>query len=173
MAARDPVVQRLQEEIAKLEGEYSELLKTFKPGYPECVRLRARIDQLGQTVATRMQEWLRAAGTQYAAAEQRVAALREVSWVVIDRVRGMAADHGWGSGMRAQPGQEGWSILQQRAIFGHLPVDEIGVRLSDSCLMIPQKSVSFAIGMGPGMRPDVVACDFCSRRERCHWRVRA
>ena len=102
-----------------------------------------------------------------------VAALREVSWVVIDRVRGMAADHGWGSGMRAQPGQEGWSILQQRAIFGHLPVDDIGVRLSDSCLMIPQKSVSFVIGMGPDMRPDAVACDFCSRRERCHWRVQA
>jgi hypothetical protein len=102
-----------------------------------------------------------------------VAALREVSWVVIDEVRGIAADRGWGSGMRAQPGQEGWSIWQQRAIFGHLPGDEIGVRLSDSCLMVPQKSVSFVIGMGPGMRPDAVACDFCSRRERCHWRVRA
>jgi hypothetical protein len=102
-----------------------------------------------------------------------VAALREVSWVVIDEVRGIAADQGWGSGMRAQPGQEGWSILQQRAIFGHLPGDEIGVRLNDSCLMVPQKSVSFVIGMGPGMRPDAVACDFCSRRERCLWRVRA
>ena len=102
-----------------------------------------------------------------------VAALREVSWVVIDEVRTIAAEHGWGSGMRAQPGQEGWSILQQRAIFGHLPGDQIGVRLNDSCLMVPQKSVSFVIGMGPGMRPDAVACDFCSRRERCLWRVRA
>jgi hypothetical protein len=102
-----------------------------------------------------------------------VAALRAVSRVVIDEVRQMAADHGWGSGMRAQPGQEGWLIWQQRVIFEHLPADEIGVRLTDSCLMIPRKSVSFVIGMGPHMRPDAVACDFCSKRERCLWRVRA
>lgn len=102
-----------------------------------------------------------------------VSALREVSRVVIDEVRGIAADHGWGSGMRAQPGQEGWPIWQQRVVFEHLPVDQIGVRLTDSCLMIPRKSVSFIIGMGPDMRPDAVACDFCSKRERCPWRVEA
>jgi hypothetical protein len=73
-----------------------------------------------------------------------VAALREVSRVVTDEVRSIAADHGWGSGMRAQPGQEGWSIWQQRVIFDHLPADEIGVRLTDSCLMIPRKSVSLS-----------------------------
>jgi hypothetical protein len=75
--------------------------------------------------------------------------------------------------MRAQPGQEGWSIWQQRVIFERLPTDEIGVRLTDSCLMIPRKSVSFVIGMGPQMRPDAVACDFCSKREQCLWRVKA
>ena len=102
-----------------------------------------------------------------------VAALRDVSRVVIDKVQEIAADHGWGSGMRAQPGQEGWSIWQQRVIFGHLPADQIGVRLNDSCLMIPRKSVSFVVGIGPDMRPDAVACDFCSKRERCPWRVEA
>jgi hypothetical protein len=102
-----------------------------------------------------------------------VAALREVSRVIIEEVREMAAGHGWGSGMRAQPGQEGWLIWQQRVIFEHLPADQIGVRLTDSCLMIPRKSVSFVIGMGPDMRPDAVACDFCSKRERCPWRVEA
>jgi hypothetical protein len=75
--------------------------------------------------------------------------------------------------MRAQPGQEGRAIWQQRVIFERLPTDEIGVRLTDSCLMIPRKSVSFVIGLGPQMRPDAVACDFCSERERCLWRVKA
>jgi hypothetical protein len=100
-----------------------------------------------------------------------VAALREVSRVVTYEVGEIAAAHGWGVGMRAQPGQEGWLIWQQRVIFEHLPVAEIGVRLTDSCLMIPRKSVSFVIGMGPDMRPDAVACDFCSKRGRCPWRV--
>jgi hypothetical protein len=100
-----------------------------------------------------------------------IAALRKISDVIIADVREMAEKHGWGSGMRAQPGQEGWSIRQQRVIFEHLPTDEIGVTLTDSCLMIPRKSVSFVIGMGPDMRPDAVACDFCSKRGRCPWRV--
>lgn len=101
-----------------------------------------------------------------------VAALSRVSDAIIAEVRGIATDHGWGSGMRAQPGQEGWSIWQQQVLFDCLPTDEIGVRLTDSCLMIPRKSVSFVIGMGPDMRPDAVACDFCSKRSRCPWRVR-
>jgi len=102
-----------------------------------------------------------------------VAALGKVSDAVMADVRDIAEEHQWGAGMRAQPGQEGWPIRQQRGIFEYLPVDEIGVHLTDSYLMIPQKSVSFVLGMGPDMRPDAVACDFCSKRSRCPWRIEA
>ncbi len=101
------------------------------------------------------------------------AALRKISDTVIEELREIAAGHDWGLGMRAQPGQEGWSIWQQRVVFDHLSTEEIGVHLTESCLMIPRKSVSFVIGMGPHMRPDAVACDFCSKRDRCPWRVTA
>jgi hypothetical protein len=100
-----------------------------------------------------------------------VAALRLVSETLYDRVERESTARGWGYGMRAQPGQEGWDIWQQRVLFDLLPAEEIGVRLTDSCLMLPRKSVSFVIGMGPDMRPDAVACDFCSKRSRCPWRV--
>ena len=102
-----------------------------------------------------------------------VAALGKVSDTVIAEIRDVAEQHGLGSGMRAQPGQEGWSIGQQKVLFSLVPADEIGVRLTESYLMIPRKSVSFVIGMGPDMRPDAVACDFCSKRSRCPWRVEA
>jgi len=101
-----------------------------------------------------------------------VAALGKISDAAIRRIRRVAKERGLGSGMRAQPGQEGWSIWQQKALFERLPADSIGVRLTESCLMIPRKSVSFVIGMGPDMRPDAVACDFCSKRHRCQWRVK-
>jgi hypothetical protein len=101
-----------------------------------------------------------------------VAALRRISESVVREIRAEAAAKGWGSGMRAQPGQEGWPIRQQRVIFDHVPAERIGVRLTDSALMIPQKSVSLVIGMGPDMRPDGVACDHCSKRDRCPWRIR-
>jgi hypothetical protein len=100
------------------------------------------------------------------------AALGEMSRALVARIRDEAAARGLGSGMRASPGQEGWSIWQQRVLFGLVPADEIGVALTDSCLMLPQKSVSFVIGLGPEMRPDAVTCDFCSKRNRCQWRVR-
>ena len=88
------------------------------------------------------------------------------------RVCDMASTRGSRTGMRASPGQEGWPIQQQRVFFGLLPAEEIGVRLTTSCLMLPRKSISFVIGLGPDMRADAVACDFCSKRERCQWRVR-
>jgi hypothetical protein len=100
------------------------------------------------------------------------AAVGQVSRMIVERARDEAAARGLSRGMRASPGQEGWPIWQQRVLFGLLPGEDIGVRLTDSCLMMPQKSVSFVIGMGPEMRPDAVTCDFCSKRERCRWRVR-
>lgn len=101
-----------------------------------------------------------------------VGALRVVSEMVVERIRAEARAGDLGSGMRASPGQEGWSIWQQRELFRLVPAGRIGVRLAETCLMLPRKSVSFAIGMGPDMRPDAVACNFCSKRERCPWRIR-
>jgi hypothetical protein len=98
------------------------------------------------------------------------AAVGEVSRMVGARICDAASARGLSVGMRASPGQEGWSIWQQRTLFGLVPGDEIGVRLTESCLMLPRKSVSFALGLGPEMQADAVPCDFCSKRERCRWR---
>jgi hypothetical protein len=97
------------------------------------------------------------------------AAVGEVSRLVGERVCDMATAQGARIGMWASPGQEGWSIYQQQVVFGLLEADAIGVRLTTNCLMVPRKSVSFVVGIGPEMRADAVACDFCSKRERCQW----
>lgn len=102
-----------------------------------------------------------------------VAALREVSLAVRGLLAEEAAARDWRTGMRANPGQEEWPLEQQRTVFSLLPAGEIGVRLTDSCLMIPRKSVSFAIGMGAEMREGAVPCDFCSKKERCRWRIQS
>jgi hypothetical protein len=99
-----------------------------------------------------------------------VAAVRQVSAQVGVRLCDVATARGLSVGMRASPGQEGWSIQQQRVLFGLLPAQRIGVQLTSTCLMLPRKSVSFVIGLGPDMRADSVPCDFCSKRERCQWR---
>jgi hypothetical protein len=98
-----------------------------------------------------------------------IAAIRQVVNTVGVSICDAATGRGLSVGMRASPGQEGWQIQQQRVLFGLMPADEIGVRLTSSCLMLPRKSVSFAMGLGPEMRADAVPCDFCSKRERCDW----
>ncbi len=99
-----------------------------------------------------------------------IAAVRKVSETVEDIISKKACELDLALGMRVQPGQEGWPIEQQRLVFSILPADKIGVRLSDSCLMIPRKSVSFIIPRGEDLDSSMIPCDFCSKRNRCDWR---
>jgi hypothetical protein len=46
---------------------------------------------------------------------------------------------------RFSPGYRKWDIQEQRYVFSILPGESIGVRLTESCMMIPRKSVSFRI----------------------------
>jgi len=46
------------------------------------------------------------------------------------------------------PGSGDWDISQQKNIFEIIPADEIGVRLTESYMMIPKKSLSWVIGIG-------------------------
>ncbi|NLA26023.1 MAG: hypothetical protein GX878_01360 [Firmicutes bacterium] len=98
------------------------------------------------------------------------AAVGEVSRLIREKIGNSAESAGLKVGMKANPGQEGWPIEQQRTLFNIIPAGEIGVELTENCLMIPRKSVSFAIGIGGGMCSDVVSCEFCSKREHCQWR---
>ncbi len=81
-------------------------------------------------------------------------------------------DDGRGPPCRISPGYGGWPLTAQKAIFARLPHGVIGVRLLPSMLMVPQKSVSFALWFGPAGsivtgRGGCSLCDLepCPRRE--------
>lgn len=46
---------------------------------------------------------------------------------------------------RFSPGYGKWDVKEQRFIFRLLPAADIEVRLTESCMMVPRKSVSFRI----------------------------
>ena len=48
-------------------------------------------------------------------------------------------------GKRFAPGYKGWDVSGQKIIFAVLPAAKIGVRLTESFMMIPRKSYSFRI----------------------------
>jgi hypothetical protein len=72
------------------------------------------------------------------------------------------------------PGYCGWDVSGQRALFAALRPSETGVRLNDSCLMLPLKSVSgvlvYATAAAHRMRQDYPCCETCLTRD-CEGRV--
>jgi hypothetical protein len=53
---------------------------------------------------------------------------------------------------RISPGYGGWPLAAQKAIFARLSHEAIGVRLLPSMLMVPQKSITFALWLDPAGR---------------------
>ncbi len=84
-----------------------------------------------------------------------------------------AAARGWGVGAELAPGQlSGWAIAEQRSIARLLDLDSIGVRVTDSGMLVPQKSASLVVGVGPRYdSADVRSpCEFCDLSETCRYR---
>lgn len=67
------------------------------------------------------------------------------------------------------PGYCGWSLFEQRKLFSLLPNDVSGITLTESCLMLPIKSVSGIIGVGKNVIKRPYRCAVCDMRTRCHY----
>lgn len=69
------------------------------------------------------------------------------------------------------PGYCGWNIAEQRKLFSFFPDAPCGVRLSESCLMTPEKSVSGFYGLGAELVPQPYRCEICNNK-KCYKRKR-
>lgn len=86
-------------------------------------------------------------------------------------IRAWAHAAGYAVTSRFSPGYCGLSLAHQRVLFQTISASRLGVRLTESCLMLPIKSVSGLIGIGPARRiraeqPPCVACDHPACRQR-------
>ena len=71
----------------------------------------------------------------------------------------------WNRTNRFSPGYCGWPVSEQKKLFSLFPTEEpCGVRLLDSALMVPIKSVSGIIGVGPDVRRQDYTCGFCNMK---------
>ena len=68
---------------------------------------------------------------------------------------------GWHRTNRFSPGYCGWHVSRQQQLFRFLPPAPCGVRLTDSSLMVPVKSVSGIIGLGTHVRRLDYTCGLC------------
>lgn len=66
---------------------------------------------------------------------------------------------------RFSPGYCDWDVTQQKLVFKTMKGDYAGVHLTDSCLMLPRKSISGIIGIGADQVAEYNPCKTCDRRD--------
>ncbi len=101
-----------------------------------------------------------------------VALLEALSTKAYDTLRKLAAERRLQAGCRFGPGYGELDLSLQRQLFSLVDASSIGVRLNDSCVMIPAKSLSFftrwtTSQVPPGSRRKCASCTLT----HCPYRV--
>jgi len=99
------------------------------------------------------------------------AAVDLLATAVCQQVDEQAEADGLRTTIPLSPGLVGWPLANgQRQLFALLDAGSVGVSLTESSLMMPQKSTSLAIGIGPDVEHAGEACDYCSMAATCRYR---
>jgi len=83
-----------------------------------------------------------------------------------------SAREGLKTSCRASPGYGDWDVREQAAVFALLPAERVGVRLSETFMMTPRKSISFAMHVAkkPERLRSENSCGNCGRTD-CLYRL--
>jgi Vitamin B12 dependent methionine synthase, activation domain len=66
---------------------------------------------------------------------------------------------------RYSPGYCGWDVVEQHKLFQLIPDNFCGIRLTESALMDPVKSVSGIIGIGEDVKRNPYYCNLCDLKD--------
>ena len=164
-------VERTQAEIGGLVfrlGRHADLLGLARSAFVAVVSIGSRLESESRE--------LQASGKALASYMLDAAGVFVVG-LLLEKARHIveqeAAEHGWGVGAELAPGQlSGWAISEQILIGNLLDLDSIGVRVTESGMLVPQKSASIVVGIGPGYESSEVCtpCKYCDVRETCRYR---
>ena len=101
------------------------------------------------------------------------AAMESVANFLNEIINQRAEELGYDYTCRFSPGYCFWDISDQRLFFDLLPADQIGVKLTQSMMMVPRKSVTFAVNLGRKKTLDMGLgqrdCGTCNKAD-CRYR---
>ncbi|MBW1797410.1 MAG: hypothetical protein JRJ21_03165 [Deltaproteobacteria bacterium] len=85
----------------------------------------------------------------------------------------VAGSRGNESSSPLSPGMPGLPLSEQRALCRIAQAEKIGVHLSNSAMMIPRKSISMLVGIGPKMPTWTKAqvCSECVLKKTCRYKI--
>jgi len=96
---------------------------------------------------------------------------QEVCKFMVDK----ASSRGYQASSPINPGMPGLPITEQWQLLKMVSAQEIGVSLTSAGVMVPRKSTSMVIGIGPKMKTwtRTEVCAHCSLRKTCPYRISA
>jgi hypothetical protein len=98
------------------------------------------------------------------------AAVERIAQQVCARIGDQARSKGLTSSTPLSPGEPEWPVeVGQPQIFALLDSSQAGITLTSGGMMVPKKSMSFVVGIGPEMAQTDL-CNLCSLKERCRYR---
>jgi hypothetical protein len=89
-----------------------------------------------------------------------------------DNLEKSAAESGLKITNRYSPGYCGWSVGEQHNLFSLIPYNYCGIRLTESALMDPVKSVSGIIGIGANVKSNPYTCKMCDMKDCIYRKVK-
>jgi hypothetical protein len=98
------------------------------------------------------------------------AAVEALANAACRRLEDQAAEKGWKSSIPLSPGMVDWSVEEaQPQIFRLLEGEPLEVSLTSSLIMLPRKSLTMVVGIGPEMSLTGRTCDYCNLRDVCRY----
>ena len=98
-------------------------------------------------------------------------AVAQILYKLWDVIKGIAKANGSQATVQYAPGYCDWHVSQQKVLFQAIDSDSLGVRLTETCMMIPQKSISGVIGIGKFDATKAPPClAVCDKRTYCSYR---
>jgi len=98
-------------------------------------------------------------------------AVENVADLLHDHLKEKMKNQGLNVTNRYSPGYCNWSVSEQHKLFSLLPENFCGIKLTDSALMIPIKSISGIIGIGKNAKWKEYMCDKCGVKD-CTYRIK-
>ena len=98
------------------------------------------------------------------------AAVEALANAVCREIEQDAAERGLETTIPLSPGMIGWGVDEgQQLIFDLVDSEKQNIKLTPSYLMVPRKSISMVMGIGPNINSGARICDFCAMRDNCRY----
>ena len=96
--------------------------------------------------------------------------LEKTGAIIRQVVQKKANEFGWGVSPFLSPGSvNGWKLEAQKTLCTLLPLEDINVQIREDGILMPFKSISCLIGIGPEYKEANVGntCQVCSQKDNC------